>query len=142
MEGFEIICKYNERCMQWRAECATLLAKWANAGKDDDAVFKKETYTVAGFLCVSGVSVNSLLAGVYSANIEHVVLALRYLRNKQQQQKPSCEFCTRFAEKGEHVPGCVGGSGSRCVALCLTSSNVQLRCTLREGHVNDHWYAH
>ncbi len=135
MEGFEIICKYNERCMQWRAECATLLAKWANAGDDKDYAFSKEANTVAGFLCAKGNGVQSLLAGVYSANIDHVVLALRYLRNKQQ--KPSCEFCTRFAEKGEHVQGCIGDSPmERCpFVLQLATEQAPVQCRRPLMHI-------
>lgn len=115
MEGFEIINKYNERCMAWRQECAKLLAEWSNSGDDSDKRFEKETWTIAGFLCVSDNKVLGLLHAVATADIEHVVLALRWLRQrKQAPSKPHCNFCTRLAEKGEHVEGCIGSNDTPC----------------------------
>ncbi len=141
MEGFELISKYNERCLQWRAECCKLLSEWALTELNVEPAhqFVKENSALTGFLCARGSTTRELLEAVHNARIEHVALALRYLRDRASTKKPTCNFCTRLAEKGEHVPGCIGAPPP-----CLKELNYEglgvLRCSEPQGHSGHHIY--
>lgn len=142
MEGFEIINKYNERCLAWRTECSKLLADWAMAGDDKDERFVKETKVIAGFLRSNDNGVWHLLEKTHNARIEDVVLALRYLRAKQQApSKPSCNFCTRLAEKGEHVEGCLGETPRCDTIVHLDNTGKAVTCCFSKGHQGLHGFA-
>lgn len=136
MEGFEIVNKYNQRCQEWRNECSALLAAWACAGNDKDATFEKETWVITGFLATSNNKVMTLLQAVATARIEHVILVLQWLRKRALPPKPSCNFCTRFTEKGEHVAGCLGET-PQCERVYQGNLGL-LRCDLPTGHLGAH----
>lgn len=136
MEGFELINKYNERCLQWRGECSRLLSEWAMTNDEADARFERETWVIAGFLCISNNKVRSMLEAVATTRIEHVVLTLRYLRDHLSPKKAACQFCTRFTETGEHVAACLG-EAPQC-SYTHESSIGNLRCQLPTGHLGHH----
>src|SRR6185369_7587621 len=136
MERFEIINKYNERCLQWRAECCKLISEWAlteMGPKPASQLFMKQCSALVGFLCAKGDETWQLLEAVHNARIEHVVLALRYLRDQLAPPKPNCNFCTRFTEKGDHVTGCLGET-PQCERVFQSAATGVLRCQLPNGH--------
>lgn len=141
MEGFEIINKYNERCMAWRAECARLLAEWGTNGDDADKRYVNESWVYAGVLCAKGNTFGELAAAVHSARIEHVITLLCLLRAKQQPPKPSCNFCTRLAEKGEHVEGCLGETPRCDTIVHLDNTGKAVTCCFSKGHQGLHGFA-
>ncbi len=138
MEGFEIICKYNERCMQWRAECCKLISDWALTTLSDqeqkEPRFIKETSALTGFLCAKGSTTRELIEAVHAARIEHVVLALRYLRDRSSTKKPACNFCTE--KGGNHVAACIGET-PRCIRV-YCGEGITMQCIHDNGHAGPH----
>lgn len=138
MEGFEIIHKYNERCLQWRMELAHLIAKWAadeTGPAPASPLFTKQCSALVGFLCAKGSETRQLLEAVHDARIEHVVLALRYLRDRASTKKPACNFCTEPG--GKHVAACLG-EVQQCSYVYDCSDGLSLRCDLPKGHAKEH----
>jgi len=139
MEGFELINKYNERCLQWRSECCRLISEWAvteTGPNEASPLFTKQCSALVGFLCAKGNETRHLLEAVHNARIEHVALALRYLRDRLSPKKAACQFCTRFTETGEHVAACLGEAPD-----CNREWHGvlgTLKCTLPTGHLGHH----